>query len=240
MDRTRLFLALVVAAAALGAMSRPAAAQTIRPVIVEHHGHRASGRFELVNDGLTTVHVVLEPKGFLVTPDGEPIYGALPAGVQVRLSAMTLRIPPRQSRWVFYRVTADSLPAWFVIPCTFSGLPTRAGLDLRVELPHTVYLAQRQPLGPTDVAVRSCVYRAETGQVEVELENHSGSLGRALEAQVIGQRHRERANSFPLCPHAVRRLKIPWPDGTRPERVVVRFDRFAIDQPLAEASALEP
>src|SRR6266850_3979310 len=117
---------------------RTAAAQTIRPVVVQYRQPHAQGRFEVVNDGLVPLSAVLEPKSFSVTDDGEAIYRPLDPSIHLRLSAMSFRIPPRQTRVVFYDVTADSVPSWFVIPCTLSGLPSRNGLDVRIELPHTV------------------------------------------------------------------------------------------------------
>src|SRR5262249_25408030 len=115
-------------------------AQTIRPVIVEYRQNRVQGRVEVANDGLTPLAAVLEPRSFDVSENGEPLYRALDPAVHLELSSMAFRIPPGQSRVVFYEASADSLPAWFVIACTLSGLPKRSGLDIRLELPHTVYL----------------------------------------------------------------------------------------------------
>src|SRR5262245_9010890 len=106
----------------------PLHAQTIRPVIVEYVKNKAQGRFELVNDGVTPLNVVLEPKSFDITEAGEPIYRPLDPRIHLRLSTMSVRIPAKQSRFVFYEASCDSLPAWFVIPCTFSGLPPQRGL----------------------------------------------------------------------------------------------------------------
>src|SRR5262249_7951244 len=152
-------------------------------------------------------------------------------GVHLQLSAQSFRIPPKQSRTVLYDVTVDSLPAWFVIPCTLSGMPNHSGLDIRVELPHAVYV-----LGPAlpqraDIALRSAAYRHAERGVELTIETHGPGVARARSVELIGARHRELAGSFPLLPHGRRRLHIPWDAGTGPERVVVRFDRFAIDQP---------
>ncbi|MBI4462860.1 MAG: hypothetical protein HY653_08150, partial [Acidobacteria bacterium] len=53
---------------------------------------------------------------------------------------MSFRLPPQQTFYVFYEATADRLPAWFTIYCGFSGLPSYEGINVVVELPHTVYL----------------------------------------------------------------------------------------------------
>ncbi|MEO5619106.1 MAG: hypothetical protein ABIS67_15155 [Candidatus Eisenbacteria bacterium] len=217
---------LLVLTGLLGAA--PSISQTIRPVVVEYRAHRAQGRFELMNEGLTPLNVVLEPKSFDVTQDGEPLYRPLDPGIHVRLSNMSLTIPPRQSRFVFYEASSDSVPQWFVITSKLSGFPRRNGLDMCVELPHTVYLVQPHAMSRADVTVRSCEYRAGEKILELELVNLSGNLGRALETEVVGPRHRERYPSFPLLPHGRRRVRIRWGGASDPDRVVVRFNGFAV------------
>src|SRR6185503_7125195 len=147
--------------------------QTVRPVVVEYSGAKVKSKFELVNDGLHPVNVVIEPKSFEVTPAGEVLYLPLDPSIHLKLSAMSVRIPPRQSRWIFYEASADSSPAWFVIPCTFSGMPKASGLEFTVELPHTVYLLQKDALRREDVRVHTSAYIASQGAIFLELENGS-------------------------------------------------------------------
>ena len=64
-DRSRLGTLLLV----LG-LSRPLGAQTVRPAVVEFPG-QARGKFELVNETLFPITVVLEPRGFRVEPTGD-------------------------------------------------------------------------------------------------------------------------------------------------------------------------
>ena len=113
----------------------PIGAQTVRPAVVEYSGS-ARGRFELVNETLFPMSVVLEPRGFRINESGElseiPIDSAR---VRVKLSAMSFRLAPRQSYSVFYEADATDLPAWFLITSTMSGARTQSGLNVRVE-PH--------------------------------------------------------------------------------------------------------
>src|ERR1700675_4831535 len=109
LGRTRIavaVLALVLAA--------PGFAQTVRPVIVQYSG-AARGKFELVNNGLQPMSVVLQPMSFTITEGGDGVYGPLASSIHLKLSATSFRIPPQQSRFVFYEARADNLPAWFVI-----------------------------------------------------------------------------------------------------------------------------
>ncbi len=70
--------------------------QTIQPVLSEYRG-QASGRFELTNDSFYALNVVLEPKSFAVSEDGEITYGPLDSDIHVKFSATSFRIPPKQS-----------------------------------------------------------------------------------------------------------------------------------------------
>jgi hypothetical protein len=222
----------------LGAALAPrvASAQTVRPVIVEHHGKKAQAKFELVNDGLVPLNVVLEPKSFDVSIDGEVTYRPLDSSVHLKLSAMSLRIPAKQSRWVFYEAIADSYPAWFVIPCTFSGMPKHQGLNVTVELPHTVYLVQDQPLRREDVKIRSAVYAASSAKIYLEVENVATRLGRVSTAEVRGKNGRTAIASFPLLPNRIRRVVIPWDGAGVPTTLRLALQGFTIETPLGNAS----
>ena len=68
---------------------------------------------------------------------------------------MSFRIPPRGSYRVFYEANGDSLPAWFNILSAMSGARTESGLNVRLLLPHVVYLNQKQPLKKNEVAIRA-------------------------------------------------------------------------------------
>jgi hypothetical protein len=228
--------ALSLVGCGLLAPSRDAGAQTLRPVVVEHSGSKVRSKFELVNDGLLPVNVVLEPRSFEVTPAGEVLYLPLDSSIRLKLSAMSVRIPPRQSRWIFYEVTADSFPAWFVIPCTFSGMPKRSGLEVTVELPHTVYLLQKDAMRREDVKVHTSAYIASQGSIFLELENGSTRLGRVIGIEASGPGGKKSYASFPCLPKRSRQLTLPWDLPGVPDRLVVRFQGFTLDMPLVRSS----
>ena len=229
-------LAVAIATVLLATVPGRATAQTVRPVIVEHHGKKTRAKFELVNDGLVPLNVVIEPKSFDVSIDGEVDYRPLDPAVHLKLSAMSLRIPARQSRYVFYEASADSYPAWFVIPCTFSGMPRHQGLNVTVELPHTVYLVQDAPLRREDVKVHSAVYAASTARIYIELENVSPRLGRVASAEARGKDGKAAIASFPLLPHRIRRVAIPWDAAGVPTMLRLAIQDFTIEVPLGNAS----
>jgi hypothetical protein len=207
-----------------------AGAQTLQPVVVEYSGE-AKGKFEIINDTLFPLNVVLEPKSFSVSVEGVPSFRPLDEDIHLRLTTAGFRVPPRQSYFVFYEARAKKLPAWFVIYCTFAGIPSQSGLNVQVELPHTVYLLQKKSLEKTQVTV-SAEFDKDSREVLVELENTSPYLGRALGVDVRSKGHRASAGSFPLLPFGRRRLKVPWRADEVPEKVLLRFRGFTIQEEL--------
>ena len=210
---------------------RPLGAQTVRPAVVEY-SQQAHGKFELVNETLFPLTVVLEPRGFHVEPSGDLIEESLDTTrIQVKISAMSFRIPPRETYTVFYEATAKSFPAWFLVSSTLTGARTQTGLNVRIELPHVVYMLQPEPLRKTDVAIRAFEFDSATRRIRVELENTGTSLGRVLSSEVSGSGKKPvPGGAFPLFPHSQRRLEIPWTEDATPEKLVLRFANFTMEE----------
>jgi hypothetical protein len=210
---------------------RPLDAQTVRPAVVEY-SEQARGKFELVNETLFPLTVVLEPRGFHVEPTGELIEQPLDTTkMQVKISAMSFKIPPRETYTVFYEATATSFPSWFLISSTLTGARTQTGLSVRIELPHVVYMLQPQALRKADVAVRTFDFDSTTKRVRVELENTGPSLGRVLSSEFSANGSKAiPGGAFPLFPHSRRMLEIPWTESLTPERVVLRFANFTMEE----------
>ena len=118
-----------------------ATAQTIRPLVSEYQS-QARGRLEVVNEGDRPLNVVIEARGFSVTEGGEMRDEPIDPGIRLKFSDKSFRLPPRQSRLVFYEANAQNMPAWFVVYANFTGYPTRDfnGVNVQLELPHVVYL----------------------------------------------------------------------------------------------------
>jgi len=211
-----------------------ASAQSVSPPIAEYREHARSS-FRLQNPSIFPITVVLELRGFTVTEAGDVLDLPLDTGrIHVKLSEMSFRIPPRGSRTVFYEATSDSLPVWFNILSAMSGTKTDNGINVRILLPHVVYLNQKQSLQKTEVVVKALEFDAAGRRARIQLENVSPNLGRVLQVSVGDKDHVGQSGSaFPLLPHSHRWTELPW-DGTQPPtRVVVRFARFSIDTLLA-------
>jgi len=232
MKRNGFRLRILLAALTIVAIAGPARAQTVRPVIVEHRGSHIHGKFDLVNDQLLPVNVILEAKSFDVTEDGDPVYRALDPSVKLKLSEMSFRIPAQQTRTIFFEARAESIPAWFTIYATFAGMPRRQGIEIEVDLPHTVYMLPKTPLAPADVRVESAVWDSVAKNVSIRLRNVSPRLGRVEEAEAAARKEKRQAGSFPLLPGATRRVLIPWDAPVAPATYRLRFQRFTVEDSL--------
>lgn len=216
--------------------SRLAAAQSVSPPIAEYK-ERARSSFQLSNGSLFPVTAVLEVKGFDITDRGEVLDVPLDTSrVHIKLSAMSFRIPARGTYTVFYEATGDSLPAWFNVLSAMSGLRSPNGLNVRVLLPHVVYLNQKQALKKADVAVRKFEFDPTAGKARVMLENTSGRLGRVLELKIGNENSTSQpGGGFPLLPLHQRWVEVAWEAQQPPDRLTLRFAGFTIDTVLAAA-----
>jgi hypothetical protein len=211
-------------------------AQSVSPPIAEHQ-ERAKSSFQLQNPSIFPITVVLEVRGFTINEEGE--VSDLPldtARIHVKLSEMSFRIPPRGSRTVFYEAVSDSLPTWFTILSAMSGARTESGLNVRILLPHVVYLNQKQTLRKTDVAITAFQYDPAARKARVQLQNSSSNLGRVYQ-MTVGDRHgaSQPAGGFPLLPRQRRWAEVTWDAPGPPTRLQLRFSRFSIDTTLSPA-----
>src|SRR5918998_4688131 len=160
------------------------AGQSVSPPIAEYQ-ERARSSFQLQNGTLFPLTVVLEVRGFRVTEAGDVVDTPFDTSrVHVKLSAMSFRIPPRGSYRFFYEATGDTLPAWFNILSALSGARTDNGLNVRLLLPHVVYLNQKQPLKRGDVWIRAFQFDRTAQTVRIHLENLGSNLGRVVQVNV--------------------------------------------------------
>lgn len=211
-------------------------AQNISPVIAEY-SDRAAGSFEVINSGLVPAVVVLEPKSFSIQEDGEGVFRDLDPSIHLELSATSFRLEPRQTARVFYKVNADSLPAWLCIYATFSSAKKQPGINVRLMLPHTIYLYQRAPLAAEAISVGRISYDKELHHVLCEITNESERAGRAQSVEVSGKHASASAGGFPLLPHQKRVVSVDWHEDSVPEKIDIEFEHFSIKRAVAQNKA---
>src|SRR6266496_5450899 len=150
-SKSCLFLACAVVAFGLLVS---ASAQTVRPVINEL-SNPAKGRVEYVNDSFTPLNVVLEAKSFSVSETGEISYRPLDPSIHLKLSTTSFRVQPQQTYYVFYEANSPQSPSWFVIYANFTGFAFRTaqGMNVRLQLPHTVYLLPKHSVEKSELHI---------------------------------------------------------------------------------------
>ncbi|MBZ5660701.1 MAG: hypothetical protein LAO08_09865 [Acidobacteriia bacterium] len=213
------------------------AAQTISPVLVEYK-EKASGRFQIHNDTDFTLTVVLEPQSFTVDSDGKPTFHELSPDIHVELSAMSFRVGPKQDYYVFYKATADNLPNWFCIYANITGPHTQEGIQVRLELPHTVYLLGKKPGQADDIAWVQAVSTSDSlkPKIEAAVENHGADVTRVREVEVTSVSGKQTYEGFPLFPGQRRQINLEWDQPGTPEHIQLKFEHFKAETDLHAAS----
>ena len=220
-------------------------AQTVRPLINELN-NPAKGHVEYVNDSLTPLNVVLEVKSFTVSESGELSYRPLDPNIHVRLSATSFRVQPQQTYHVYYEANSSQSPAWFVVYAAFSGFPFRTaqGMNVRLELPHTVYLLPKQSVQKADVHITRAELNPAGDKVLLTVENTGDNFGRILQTNIVYSKKKQEAPGFPVFPHAKRILEVALDNKAEgenvPLQVSLEFQNFKIEQKLQAASVVAP
>lgn len=208
------------------------AGQTIQPVIVEYKA-TADGKIMLTNNSAKATVVILEPKSFSISVDGSGTFRHLDPGIKVELSRTSVKLEPNQSYYVFYKASADSLPAWFTIYSAFSQVEHGSGIDVRISLPHTVYLYQKEPIAEQDVHITQAYFVPTSKKLICYLENDGNALARVQEVAANGSHASQSAAGFPLLPAGKRRIEVDWPGANPPTQVSFRFEHFTVKHSVA-------
>jgi hypothetical protein len=193
----------------------------------------AEGRIMLTNNTLKPVVVVLEPRSFGISIDGRGEFRQLDPGIKVELSRNSVKLEPKQSYYIFYKASSETLPAWFTIYSAFSQVQHGDGIDLRILLPHTVYLYQREPIAQSDVHITEAYFSPQAGKLICYLENDGNALARVQDVQANGDHASESAAGFPLLPAGKRRVELDWKQKNPPSEVAFRFEHFTVRHPVA-------
>jgi hypothetical protein len=208
-----------------------AKAQTIRPVISEYTSKVAKGSIELVNPGLVPLTVIVEPKSFTVSENGDITYRPLDKSIQLKLSAMSFKIPPQQSYYVFYEAKADTLPAWFVIYANIGGFRTnQSGMNIRLDLPHTVYILPKHSVERSDLLVSSLGVSKTGDHLNFLVTNSGPWFGRALSTEISDSHGTTQGGGFPIFPNSRRIVQVPCSQSATALRL--RLKNFKVASPV--------
>ena len=207
-------------------------AQTIQPLLSEYR-NEANGSLQLINDAFLPSNVVLEAKSFTVTEDGDIVYRPLDPEIDVKFSAKSFRIQPKQTVTVNYKAKAKSLPAYFVIYAGFSGsgLRTESGLNVNILLPHTVYILPKKDAAKRELQLQAA-FDKQSGKVRLKVDSTSDAFGRVLMTEVVGDKKHIEDAGFPVYPHKSRKFEVDWKEDGPPKKVVLHLRGFNLEAPL--------
>jgi hypothetical protein len=221
-------------------VSIASAAQSVDPPFAVHQG-RARSSIMISNPSLQPLAFVIEPVSFDIAACGD--LGLAPldtARIRLSLSAMSGRIPAKQTRRIFYDARSDSLPAWFALKIAFGPARGDAGLSMRLELTHFVYLMQEAPVLPEEIVASEAHYDPVRRRVSIRVENRGGKLTRLHSVGLVDVADEERAvEACPLLPRHAREFEFPWKEPLPPRAVRLRFPGFMIER-VVRPTAVAP
>lgn len=177
--------------------------------------------------------VILEPRSFSIATNGSGVYRSLDPDIHLELSSTSFRIEPGDTHYVFYRAKADKLPAWFTISSTFSAINNRSDMDVRILLPHTVYIYPKKNRSKTElVEVKQAAYQKDKGKIVCEIANRTVDLERVEEIRVSSGTKTITSPGFPLLPGAERQVEMDWKEAGLPEELVLHMERSTLKLPV--------
>jgi hypothetical protein len=219
-------------------------AQTVSPVISEYTSKVAKGRIELINPGIIPLTVIMEPKSFTVSETGAISYGPLDKGIHVKLSAMSFQIQPQQSYYLFYEAQADSVPAWFVLYANIGGYHKNSnGMNIRLDLPHTVYILPKQSATKADIAIKFLGLSADKAHLRFSVTNSGSLFGRAMATELKNKSGTTEGNGFPMFPHYTRIVEMACKGDQSGSVFGLRMKGLKVEEPPsdpAESRACTP
>jgi len=169
----------------------------------------------------------------------------LDSDIHIKLSTTSFRIQPQQTYYVFYEATAPHTPAWFVIYANFTGFAFRTaqGMNVRLQLPHTVYLLPKHSVEKSELHVLRADLDATENKVILEVENTGANFGRILQTHLLYSKKRQEAPGFPVFPHSKRILEVPLEQKAEGENVPVEvsleLEKFKLEQKLQRHNSTE-
>jgi hypothetical protein len=219
------------------AVALPVAAQSVDPPFAVHQG-RARSSVLITNPSLQPLAFVIEPLTFDIAACGD--LGLAPidtARIRLSLSAMSGRIPAKQTRRIFYEARADSLPAWFALKIAFGPARRDSGMAMRLEMTHFVYLMQEAPVLPEEIVASEARFDPVRNRLTIRVENRGPKLTRLHSVGLVDADGEERAvEACPLLPHHARDFDFPWSAPLPPRSVRLRFPGFVIERPVRPPS----
>ena len=113
-------------------------------------------------------------------------------------------------------------------------------MNIRLELPHTVYLLPKKSLGKAEIQVDRLEFKPAEKKLIVEVENTGESFGRVQQTVVDFGKKKQEAPGFPIFPHRKRIMEIALEQNEPPTSVVLEFANFKVEEKVQARTAHSP
>ena len=224
---------------------KPVCAQSLVPFRSEYR-KLAKGQLTLINDKDVPVRVTLRPQSFTSDENGRLKLLPLDANLNLVLSQASVRIPPKQTRYISYEAKPKSAPAWFVIYATFT--PEAQGIVIGTSIPHFAYITAGEPkrdevdLAAKYIAAKQLLRISFTSRSQqiarVESLETSGSARKDLSFVSRGQQNetsggtRKDLGSLTVLPGKSTVIEVKFPGSSYPDLVKANLKKFKLQCPV--------
>ena len=205
--------------------ARPTYAQSLAPFRSEYR-KQAKGLLTLINDKDVPVRVTLRPQSFTSDENGHLKLLPLDTSVNLVLAQTSLRIPPKETRFVAYEARPKNPPAWFAIYATFT--PEVQGIAVAASIPHFAYITAGDPR-PGEVAMAAKYDKAKQ-MLRVTFTSKSQQLAH-VESIVTSGGSRRLLGSLTVLPGKSTVIDVKM-QGAPPDGVKASGKRFRLQCPV--------
>jgi hypothetical protein len=204
---------------------RPACAQSLAPFRSEYR-KQAKGLLTLINDKDVPVRVTLKPQSFTSDENGHLKLLPLDDNVNLVLAQTSLRIPPKETRYVAYEAKPKSPPAWLVIYATFT--PEAEGIVVGTSIPHFAYITAGDPK-PGEVEM-TAEYSNSKKLLHITFTSHSQQLAHVESIETTGGTKKD-LGSLSVLPGKSTVIEVKM-QGTPPDGVKASGRKFKLQCPV--------
>jgi hypothetical protein len=206
--------------------AKPAGAQSLAPFRSEYR-KQAKGQLTLINDKDVPVRVTLRPQSFTSDENGRLKLLPLDNSVNLVLSRTSLRIPPKQTRYISYEAKPERAPAWFVIYVAFT--PEAQGFVIGTSVPHFAYITAGEPKrGEVDLAAK---YIAAKQRLRISFTSHSQQIARVESIETRGGPKKD-LGSLTVLPGKSTVIEVKLQGSRHPDWIKANLRKFKLQCPV--------
>ena len=132
----------------------------------------------------------------------------------------------------FIRRSDAHAPTWFTIYASIISNARAGSMNVVIDLPHTVYLLDRETPSANDIVFRPGEKAEAVHQVSVVVENKSPEFTRVSEIDISSATEQQSYPGFAFCPAQARILHLDRTKSDPPKNIELRFKKFSATHAL--------